>query len=280
VRRMLLDPLGMPTATFEPTVAMTYPLALDHRVRGDTVSVLRPFQDDASTWPSGSLFASAEELARFAAALSNRGMLDGRQVIPPAVIQAAMEPIARSPGPDSVRCGYGLGISSCTRNGRRLVSHYGFRVGSGAVLTVAPDSGFAVVILANRNGAIMHQTEQAVLDAVFGATPPEQPEAKKAMTRADATRWAGTYVMGRDTIQLRAKSDSLWYEYGATAPLVCATDASGALLVLDAEGNVAQQFLLVPAKSGAVYMHDGLTAFRRVARRPVRATTSGGRTPF
>ncbi len=198
----------------------------------------------------------------------NRGIVDGRQVLASDVLRTALEPIARSPGPDSVRCGYGLGISSCTRNGVRLASHYGFRSGSGAVLTVAPDSGFAVVILANRNGAIMRQTEQAVLDAVFGPTPPERPEAQRAMTRGEASRWAGTYAMGRDTIQLRAKGDSLWYEYGATAPLVCVTDDSGALLVLDARGNTEQRFLLVPARSGAVYLHDGLTAFRRVARPP------------
>ncbi|HSA56277.1 MAG TPA: serine hydrolase domain-containing protein, partial [Gemmatimonadaceae bacterium] len=86
VARHVLEPLGMRRSTFRPTMAMTWPMALDHRVQGERVTVLRPAPDDASTWPSGSLYSSARELARFAIAFMNGGMLDGRQVLDPEAI--------------------------------------------------------------------------------------------------------------------------------------------------------------------------------------------------
>ncbi len=113
VRSVVLDPLGMRASAFEPTLAMTHPLAVDHTRRGDSVVVLRPFPDDASTWPSGSLFSSADELARFAAALADSGRVEGRQVVDPRAIALLVSPQVGVAGPGSDSCGYTLGLSRC-----------------------------------------------------------------------------------------------------------------------------------------------------------------------
>jgi len=56
VAHEVLAPLGMTRSTFRPTMAMTWPLALEHRVANDSVRLLRPCPDHITTWPSGSSF--------------------------------------------------------------------------------------------------------------------------------------------------------------------------------------------------------------------------------
>jgi hypothetical protein len=67
----------MTRSTFRPPVAMTWPLALDHRVANDSVRLLRPYPDDVTTWPSGSLFSTAKDLSTLAIALMHDGHVGG-----------------------------------------------------------------------------------------------------------------------------------------------------------------------------------------------------------
>ena len=269
VARTLLSPLGMRRSTFAPTMAMTYPLSQDHRLTGDSVRVLRPFADDATTWPSGSLFSSAVEMARYASAIVNDGTLDGQRVLPRAVVellgtnQVHVPPLADGP------CGYSFGLSVCTRDGVRLLSHYGFRVGSGAVLTMAPARRFAVVILANRNGAIFRATEQRVLELALGMRTERRDASQETKrTRPTMASVAGTYVSGKDTLRIRVANDSLFYEYRHEAPQRVTIDAAGNIAVLNNTGETIQEFMIVRGRSGKQYLHDGLNAFRRQAPRP------------
>ena len=73
MRARVLDPLGMPRTTFRPTEAMTWPLAVGHRRDKDgKVTVVRPLANDARLWPAGTLYSSANEMARFAAGAAER----------------------------------------------------------------------------------------------------------------------------------------------------------------------------------------------------------------
>jgi hypothetical protein len=45
----------MTRSTFRPLVAMTYPVAQDHRVNPTATTIIRPFPDDVTTWASGHL---------------------------------------------------------------------------------------------------------------------------------------------------------------------------------------------------------------------------------
>jgi CubicO group peptidase (beta-lactamase class C family) len=265
VAAKVLAPLGMRRSTFRPLMAMTWPLALDHRLAGDSVRLLRPYPDDVTTWASGSLFSSVTELARFAIALVDSGRVDGRQVIPAEAIRMMHTRQAAVPG---ASCGYTYGLSECRFNGVRTLSHYGFRIGSGAVFVVAPEQRAGVIILANRNGAIFGQTAQVVMSML---APPreEAPESDPRPVAFDAAgrrRFAGVYVAGRDTLRVEARSDSLVYRYGTTEQRTRADASdSASILILGQNGNVVQQFSLVRGRDGRTeYLHDGLNAFRRV----------------
>ena len=59
------------------------------------------------------------------------------------------------------------------------------------------------------------------------------------------------------------RRDSLFYRYGANEQRAHAP-AKDVLHVLDASGNVVQQFRLIPGAISRVdYLTDGLNAFRR-----------------
>lgn len=263
VTKRLLRPLGMNHSTFNPLEAMTRSIALDHRVTNGAAAVLRPFQNDVSTWPSGSLFSSAEELARLAIALMNGGRIDGAQVLPADAVKAMFT--KNSGLPDSP-CRYSYGLSVCERGPFVTASHYGFRVGSGAVFALVPAQRIGVIILANRNGAIFRRTETDVLRMLLGdsvdarATPQSEPPAPDAAQRQ---RFVGRWASGKDTLHVTARSDSLFYRYGPTEQRASAESAD-LLYVLDARGNPVQQFRLIKgAVSGVDYLTDGLNAFRR-----------------
>jgi CubicO group peptidase (beta-lactamase class C family) len=106
----LFKPLGMSRTTLRPTLAMTWPLALGHEVRGGQPSIVRPQADNAATWPAGQIYSSVTDLTRFVTAFMNGGQLEGRAVLPAAVISKLSAPLVPRPGDDGYY-GYGLAVS-------------------------------------------------------------------------------------------------------------------------------------------------------------------------
>ena len=268
VDSLVLAPVGMTRSTFRPHEALTHPLALDHRVGPDGVArVVRPFPDDVTTWASGSLFSSAEELARFAIALLNDGRVEGAPALPPAAVRAILAPKAPIPGGD---CAYTYGLQSCAERGTRVVSHAGFRGGTGSIVTLVPQHGVAVIVLANRNGGIFARTAERALDLLLPSTVAAAARAADATAPTARTfdaaarrRLAGTYVNGADTLRLVERDGTLAYRY-ASQESATRPGPGGEVLVLDAQGRAAQRFFTVPERGEVRFLHDGMNAFRRM----------------
>ncbi len=267
VARHVFAPLGMTRSTLRPLMAFTYPVALDHRVGPElTARVVRPYPDDASTWAGGSVFSSVEELARLAIALLDSGRIDGQRALPMSVVTAMRTPQAsEGDGP----CAYTFGLSRCERSdGVVTLGHYGFRSGSGAVFTLLPEQRAAVIILSNRNGGIFGRTEQVALRELAGrAIADAEPEPASAATQraGSADDFLGSYVSAGDTLRIARKGEGLVLRYGGSEQPMRVT-GERSIAIVDEEGNPQEQFELVRGKkSGATYLHDGISAFRRVA---------------
>ena len=264
VDSLVLTPVGMTRSAFRPLDAFTHPVALDHRVGPDgRAAVVRPFPDDATTWASGSLFSSAHELGRFLVALLNDGRVEGRQLLPAAVVRALREPHVPIPGTD---CSYAYGLQVCDEGGVRVVSHAGFRGGTGSIVSFVPERRVGVVVLSNRNGGIMGRTERRALALLAGveSEPGPEPSATRRFDAAARARLAGLYVNGPDTLHLIDRGDSLVYRYGDAEQPTRPGRTAGEVLVLGAGGDPEQRFVALPAEGGPVeYLHDGLSAFRR-----------------
>jgi hypothetical protein len=133
-------------------------------------------------------------------------------------------------------CGYSYGLSVCARGGVRRSSRYGFRVGTGSVVTMLPDARAAVIILANRNGAIFGRTERAVLAQLVSLSDASPLTAQTGAPPATAV--PGTYANGPDTLRVVAGAGgALRYRYGRDDYAARYDPAAGALVVLDAQGG-------------------------------------------
>ena len=273
--KYVFEPLGMRRSTLRPLMALTYPLALDHRVGNDGVArVLRPFGDDASTWPGGSVFSSAEELARAAIALLDDGRIDGVQALARSTAQGMRSPRARQAAGG---CSYSYGLSVCSRGSVATLSHYGFRSGSGAVFTLIPSRRAAIIILSNRNGGIFTRTEATALRLLAGADATDgdddAPASSASLPRPD--RFLGTFVNGPDSLRVAMRDSKLFFRYG-TDEQPMRVMADSAISIVDSSGTEQQRFLLKRGRrSGAVYLHDGISAYKRVERGKARGARSG-----
>ena len=265
VDSLVLSPAGMRRSTFDPLRAFTHPIALDHRVGADgSATVVRPFPDDVTTWASGSLFSSVRELGRFAVALLNEGRLDESQVFPQAAVAALMQPRARVPGGP---CSYTYGLSACEIGGVRVLSHAGFRGGSGSIITLVPEHRMAVIVLSNRNGGIFRRTERAVLDMLVPFAEGDMPDVSppRSFSLEMMRGVAGRYINGPDTLHLEMRDRALVYRYGASSSPTRPGTSADEILVLDPNGDPVQRFLIIRDPSGAArFLHDGLSAFGRI----------------
>ncbi|MGJ5820411.1 serine hydrolase domain-containing protein [Paludibaculum fermentans] len=259
VAERVFQPLGMTRTTFRPLTAMTYPFAQQHEGSAKQVPrLLRPFADDSSTWPGGSLFSSAHELSRFALAFLQQGKLDGKQVLPAAVIAAMTQPHAAIPG-GSEHYTYGL-VASDDR-GVFTLSHGGARVGFGSLIVLAPQQQAAVLVVTNRSGSTLSSVVQKALELALPLGPEEpQPPAPSAIPEETLKSYTGTYAGGGWRIAITQEAGHLVLTFeGKSYP---AQPAPGVRFTT--EGPLSD-FVFVPGPDGAIrYLHVELRTLRKI----------------
>ena len=149
MQRLLFDPLGMARTTFDPTVAITYPLAQAHALDDDGIlRVQHRFAQNAGHYPSGQAISTVLDLARFAALHLGGGRVGGEQILSPSAVAAMHAPHVALDPPASGH--WGLCFRVDAFQGRRRVGHGGAITHYGARLALLPDDGVGVVVLMNR----------------------------------------------------------------------------------------------------------------------------------
>ena len=263
----LLKPLGMMRSTFRPTVAMTWPFAQGHTAAGmDPPVIVRPFADNAGYWPAGFMFSSAPELARFAIAFMNDGIIEGRAVLKPSTISTLSTGYADVPS-SAEHARYGYGLTTSMHRGMRLVEHGGAINGFGASVRMLPDRKAAVVILVNRSSASLTKTSERALELLA----PLQPAAPASVTTipmdaAEMMKYAGTYTNPPARVDLVLRDGKLYFRRG-TEEAEVAKIGDLRFSITPAAGGTAQTFALVPGPDGTIaFLHMGSRAFRRPPR--------------
>jgi CubicO group peptidase (beta-lactamase class C family) len=208
----LFKPLGMKRTTFRPTLAMTYPLAQGHELRDGKPAVVRPASDNAGVWPSGSMFTSGNDLARFTIAFMNGGKLDGKQVLSESLIKAMAAPHVSVPNGTAH---YGYGLSVRNSRGVVLVGHSGSRTGYGSNIVMTPKHKFAVIVMGNRSGASFTKTLDKAGELALSLKPAAKPKAADKPTAEELEKLVGTYRNGANSITLKW-SDGKLVESGST----------------------------------------------------------------
>jgi len=120
----------------------------------------------------------------------NRGKAGAEVVIAPAAYQQICMPQVTVPpeaqpfgiGPgECARVGYGLGWFCTDYRGHRVLHHSGAEVGANAHLSIVPDAGLAVGVVANLAGPAADVAGLTLLDALLGL--PALPWARRAASR-------------------------------------------------------------------------------------------------
>jgi CubicO group peptidase (beta-lactamase class C family) len=213
MRARVLEPLGMTRTTFRPTEAMTWPLAVGHRRDNEgKFTVVRPLANDARLWPAGTLYSSANEMARLLIALINDGNVDGKQALPPGLVANMTREHVAIPTTYQ-RYGQGLFLDH-PQNG-----HGGTMTGYVAQLGFSAETGgpIGVVVLTNGDNAspgAMAVAARTLALALRGLTvhstadgPPPMPPPTLG---ADAVRYVGTFRNPRRfTVEVVRQGESL-----------------------------------------------------------------------
>jgi CubicO group peptidase (beta-lactamase class C family) len=251
----LFAPLGMMRTTLRPTVAMTYPLAQGHDVVDGKPVVVRPFANNAASWPAGSIFSSVTDLSRFVMAFVGGGRVEGKQAIAPAVIAMLSTPTAKIPGSDSE---YGYGVNVGSYRGVRLIQHGGSRSGYGSIIRMVPEKQFGVIVLANRSGAGLPRTADKAMELVLALPAPTRDSAgvPAPMTDREMDAYVGVYSQGARRMEIVKKDGKLILKQGGRETEMRRT----------AMHRFAPGLFFVAAADGPIdYLHSGGRSWRKIS---------------
>ena len=263
----IFKPLGMTSTTFRPTVAMTYPLAQGHNAAGRSApTVVRPFADNAASWPAGSMFTNVLDLSRFIIAFMNAGKLEGKQVLSPQVIAKLSTPQVGIPSQPEAKYGYGLMFSNY--RGVRVIEHGGSRSGYGSVIKMAPDHRFAVIVLGNRSGVALNKTAEKAMELMLPLKPREasKPKQELMMTAAEMANYAGKYGQREASAEILLRDGKLFLKQGANEMVISKIGENRFAATAPGDSRPLE-FALMPGADGKTeYFHSGLRAARRISK--------------
>jgi len=158
VQRRLFDPLGMSrsTLTIEDNLKGPEP-AVPYSERRDSTELYRQpyYTAEVAIAPAGAINSSVQDLSRWVIALLNGGVVDGKPVIPNAVIKETMAPSLAMPNAalesrgwgENLNQVYGMGRWVSSYRGHLLALHGGDLPGFHSQVSIMPNDGIGVIVL-------------------------------------------------------------------------------------------------------------------------------------
>ena len=158
VKRRIFDPLGMSrsTLTIEDNIKGPEP-AVPFSERRDSSELYRQpyYTAEVAIAPAGAINSSVQDLSRWVIALLNNGSVDGKQVIPNAVIRETMSPSLAMPNAalesrgwgENLNQYYGMGRWISSYRGHLLALHGGDLPGFHSQVSIMPNDSIGVIVL-------------------------------------------------------------------------------------------------------------------------------------
>jgi len=189
VQTRLFNPLGMKTATYLRPDASRLSVATLYAADGKTAV---PYWNVIMR-PAGAINASAEDMAPYVRFLLNRGMVDGRPLLPAADIERIERSETSITAKSGLSLGYGLHLATYVDSGFVWAGHDG-SVGNGlTTMAYLPKDGvgFAVMINAGNHDALNAINALIRHFLTKDITPPAPPPAAplSALARTVYTGW-------------------------------------------------------------------------------------------
>ena len=193
MQELVFDPLQMHHTTFDPTVAMTYPLAQSHDLDKDGVlHVQHHYADNVAHYPSGFIISTVVDLANFAIMHMQQGMFQEQRILTPEFIKEMHTPQASLYTPDDAA--YGLTFFLNTYKGLQQVRHDGGISTFGSRMALLPEKGTAITMTFNRWLPTVDAVTEYIFDTLLNL--PKQ-RAEPQIVEPNRTLWSnyvGSYL--------------------------------------------------------------------------------------
>ena len=158
VQRRIFDPLGMSrsTLTIEDNLEGPEPGVPYSERRDSAVLYRQPYYTaEVAIAPAGAINSSVQDLSRWVIALLNGGRVDGKQVIPEAVLRETMAPSLAMPNSaleargwgENLNQYYGMGRWVSSYRGHLLALHGGDLPGFHSQISTMPNDSIGVIVL-------------------------------------------------------------------------------------------------------------------------------------
>jgi CubicO group peptidase (beta-lactamase class C family) len=202
MRELVLEPLGLERSFFFADEVITHRFAVGHiRTEQEGLEVGRPWSIGRAAHPAGGIVCSVVDLLRYA-----RFWVEGGDLLRPESVAEMLRPQVPIGGDiDAV----GLAWMLRTIGGVKTIAHDGGTKGQVTSLTIAPERGFALAVLTNRDygGVAIERVTAEALESYLGVREPElEPiELDPAPYLGRYESRMGDIVLGRtdDGIELR-----------------------------------------------------------------------------
>lgn len=213
VEQNILEPLGMTRSSFrQPLPENLIPdLAKGYNYTGDGYVPGTFIFDQA--YPSGSLSATAADMARFMIGHLQNGELDGRRILEE---ETALQMHSRLYTADPRLDGVAHGFFEKTLNGQRLISHGGNLLNYQSFLYLIPEqnAGFFISTNSTSAGAAIESIIPGLVDYLYPAPQTAAPEAPAPKAAAGFEQrfdpYLGSYTSARGNFTSFEKMISLF----------------------------------------------------------------------
>ncbi len=206
LRELVLGPLGMTQSFFFARDAITHRVAAGHFVYDDGPRVARPWYIPRSAHSVGGIVSSARDMLKYARFHLGDGVApDGTRLLSADTIRLMRAPHA---GRD-LDARSGLGWRLTELGGVGLVGHGGGTIGQLALFTLAPERGFALIVLTNsgRGNFIHEAVSRWAYRTKLGIDEP--PPVIPGSPAEDVSAYAGTYESPGNRYELRLADERL-----------------------------------------------------------------------
>ena len=191
VRREVFEPLGMARSSFDwETIRSDHNRAPGHAAGFDRVPL------EFGLIPSGGMYASAPDVARFVRFHLSGGWVDGRQLIPRRLIEEMSTIQFRD---ERQVEGYGLGLGRYLRGGETFLNHNGGGFGFQSHMSWYPGYEVGLVVLTNDDSnnlstALPGSVYDRILELALGDVPAGSPPYPDLRPDPDLVLDEGRYV--------------------------------------------------------------------------------------
>ena len=261
MRTEIFAPLGMTRTTLRLTVATAGDHALGHRREKDTLAVVRPIANDTRIWPAGYMWSTATDISRALFALMHEGRLNGKQVLPAAVIERVMTP--HTPMPNVFVGGhYGYGLMIARDRGALVYEHGGTLPGFSSIVRFAPERGVGIAILSNLDNAPLRRIAQVVMSKALSLSDvPATARKEMPVTAGEMKSFLGTY-RNRGTAQLREQNGRVVLMLDEGPPMAVTRLDATRYLARPKPDIAGPEFVLHTAnRTAPAYLHFALWAY-------------------